>query len=49
MIYRDNNAGRYAWTMGSIRFSLGRFNTIQEVDLVLETLPEIVADVSRAA
>lgn len=34
----------YSLAMGSIRFSLGRFNTEEEVDLVVERLPEIVRD-----
>jgi cysteine desulfurase len=34
----------YSYSMGSIRFSLGRFNTRAEVDLVTGALPEIVAD-----
>ncbi len=34
----------YSWAMGSIRFSLGRFNTAEEVDTVLAVLPEIVAE-----
>lgn len=32
----------YSKAMGSIRFSLGRYNTENEVDRVLEVLPEIV-------
>jgi cysteine desulfurase len=32
----------YADAMGAIRFSLGRYNTEAEVDLVLEILPKIV-------
>ena len=32
----------YSWAMGSIRFSLGRYNTAEEVDLVLDKLPAIV-------
>ncbi|MGI8812653.1 MAG: cysteine desulfurase family protein [Pyrinomonadaceae bacterium] len=34
----------YSWAMGSIRFSLGRYNTAAEVDKVLTILPNIVAD-----
>jgi len=34
----------YSWAMGSIRFSLGRYNTAEEVDRVLAILPAIVAD-----
>ena len=33
----------YSWAMGSIRFSLGRFNTDEEVDEVLSLLPEIIS------
>ena len=32
----------YSQAMGAIRFSLGRYNTIQEVDFVLKTLPPII-------
>jgi cysteine desulfurase len=32
----------YSYAMGSIRFSLGRFNTDEEVDFVLNKLPEII-------
>ena len=39
----------YSYTMGSIRFSLGRLNTAEEVDVVLAELPGIVADLSRMA
>lgn len=35
----------YSYAMGSIRFSLGRYNTQDEVDLVLENLPKIIEDV----
>ncbi len=34
----------YSWAMGSIRFSLGRFNTVEEVQTVLSVLPEIVSE-----
>jgi cysteine desulfurase len=34
----------YSRAMGSIRFSLGRYNTDQEVNFVLERLPQIVAE-----
>lgn len=34
----------YSQAMGAIRFSLGRYNTDEEVDLVLERLPEIVEE-----
>ncbi|HEX8637063.1 MAG TPA: aminotransferase class V-fold PLP-dependent enzyme, partial [Pyrinomonadaceae bacterium] len=33
--------------MGAIRFSLGRYNTAEEVDFVLEILPQIVRDLSE--
>ena len=33
----------YSYAMGAIRFSLGRFNTADEVDHVLEILPQIVS------
>jgi cysteine desulfurase len=36
----------YSYAMGSIRFSLGRFNTEEEIDLVSEMLPEIIRDLS---
>jgi cysteine desulfurase len=36
----------YSLAMGAIRFSLGRFNTEEEVDYVLEVLPGIVAELS---
>ena len=39
----------YSWAMGSIRFSLGRYNTADEVDLVLEKLPPIVDGLRRLA
>lgn len=32
----------YSKAMGAIRFSLGRYNTEEEVDFVLEKLPEII-------
>ncbi|MBX7174927.1 MAG: cysteine desulfurase [Pyrinomonadaceae bacterium] len=34
----------YTDAMGTIRFSLGRFNTEQEVDFVIENLPRIIED-----
>jgi len=34
----------YSWAMGSIRFSLGRYNTEAEIDQLLETLPGIVGE-----
>jgi len=34
----------YARAMGSIRFSLGRYSTQEEVEFVLDKLPGIVAE-----
>ena len=34
----------YSDAMGTIRFSLGRFNTDEEVDLVIENLPKIIGE-----
>lgn len=34
----------YLTAMGAIRFSLGRYNTKEEVDFVLEILPQIIDD-----
>ncbi len=34
----------YSRAMGAIRFSLGRYNTEDEIDFVLEKLPGIIAD-----
>jgi cysteine desulfurase len=31
------------WGIGAVRFSLGRANTIQDVEAVLEVLPRVVA------
>ncbi len=39
----------YSWAMGSIRFSLGRFNRAAEVDTLLEVLPPIIAHLRRLA
>lgn len=39
----------YSYAMGSIRFSLGRFNTESEVDSVLDTLPSTVAHLRALA
>lgn len=39
----------FALATGSVRFSLGRFNTGAEVDSVLEALPGIVSDLRRAS
>jgi cysteine desulfurase len=38
----------YSYAMGSIRFSLGRFNTSGEVEFVIERLPDIVRDLRDA-
>lgn len=37
----------YRLAMGSIRFSLGRYNTAAEVDFVLARLPEIIAALQK--
>ena len=37
----------YSYAMGSIRFSLGRFNTAAEVDQVIEQLPGIVDNLRK--
>lgn len=34
----------YSYSMGSIRFSLGRMNTTDEIDVVLESVTEILSD-----
>lgn len=39
----------YSYAMGSIRFSLGRFNTEDEVDNVLDALPGIVMELRALA
>ena len=39
----------YSYAMGSIRFSLGRFNTADEVEYVIEVLPEIVNNLRKAS
>jgi cysteine desulfurase len=39
----------YSRAMGAIRFSLGRFNTDEEIDFVLEHLPGIVAELHAMA
>lgn len=39
----------YSQAMGSIRFSLGRYNTAAEVKFVLEELPKIVEDIRKIA
>jgi cysteine desulfurase len=35
----------YSWATGSIRFSVGRFNTVEEVDTVLGVLPKTIAEI----
>ncbi len=37
----------YTQAMGTIRFSLGRYNTESEVDFVLENLPKIIEELSQ--
>ncbi len=37
----------YSKAMGAIRFSLGRYNTEEEVDFVLEKLPGIIEEILR--
>jgi cysteine desulfurase len=37
----------YSWTMGSIRFSLGRFNTAEEIDSVSAAMPDIISDLRK--
>jgi len=37
----------YSQTMGAIRFSLGRYNTKEEVDYVLENLPTIIEELKE--
>lgn len=37
----------YSDAMGAIRFSLGRYNTAQEVDFVIEKLPGIIEETRR--
>ena len=32
----------FNYAHGSIRFSLGRFNTDKDVDLILEVMPKII-------
>ncbi|MEP6847286.1 MAG: aminotransferase class V-fold PLP-dependent enzyme [Acidobacteriota bacterium] len=39
----------YSQAMGSIRFSLGRYNSEDEIDLVIEKLPGIVEDLRALA
>jgi cysteine desulfurase len=37
----------YQTAMGAIRFSLGRYNTEEEVDFVIENLPQIIRDLEE--
>ncbi|MEO7673193.1 MAG: aminotransferase class V-fold PLP-dependent enzyme [Pyrinomonadaceae bacterium] len=39
----------YSQAMGSVRFSLGRYNTLEEVDFMLKNLSNIVEDVRAIA
>ncbi len=39
----------FSQAMGSIRFSLGRYNTEEEVDYVSRHLPEVIADLKKIA
>lgn len=39
----------YSYAAGSIRFSLGRYNEMSEIEAVLECLPQIVGDLRRMA
>jgi cysteine desulfurase len=39
----------YSYAMGSIRFSLGRFNTADEVERLVEVLPRVVDEVRKMA
>ena len=39
----------YSYAMGSIRFSLGRHNTRDEVDTVVSEVSNIVADLRKLA
>ena len=39
----------YSFSMGSIRFSLGRMNTPDEIDLVLRSVTEILFDLRSLA
>ncbi len=39
----------YSSAMGAIRFSLGRYNTEEEVDFVLENLPKIIQELNNLA
>jgi cysteine desulfurase len=39
----------YLTAMGAIRFSLGRYNTMEEVDFVLEMLPKIIDELKEVS
>lgn len=39
----------YSYAAGSIRFSLGRYNEMSDIEAVLECLPQIVGDLRRMA
>jgi cysteine desulfurase len=39
----------YSYAMGSIRFSLGRYSTNEEIDSVINVLPEIVSELRAMA
>jgi cysteine desulfurase len=39
----------YSYAMGSIRFSLGRYTTDEEIDTILEVLPDIVSNLRSMA
>jgi cysteine desulfurase len=39
----------YSQAMGAIRFSLGRFNTAEEIDFVIKHLPGIVSELYELA
>ena len=39
----------YSFAMGSIRFSLGRYNTVEEVETLLENLPAIITRLRSTA
>lgn len=39
----------YSQAMGSIRFSLGRYTTAEEIEQVIDVLPEIIAELRKLA
>ncbi len=39
----------YSWAMGSIRFSLGRYTTDADIDMVTDVLPGLIADLRSLA